>query len=188
MKGYTLKTMALICICAIFLVGCGGSTVSKATNEKSGIKNTKNQDKTVFKLASDNKDFSTLVAAIQKAGLESLLSSDSTLTLFAPTNDAFAKLGKEQLERLLSDSAELMKVITYHAIISEMILKGDLTDGQTLITAQGGKLMVSLSGEEIFLTSHSKVKAKVTFTQEQGSNGVLHSIDTVLLPENLNLS
>ncbi|MGV8898022.1 MAG: fasciclin domain-containing protein [Burkholderiaceae bacterium] len=119
--------------------------------------------------------FNTLVTAIQKAGLVETLKGKGPFTVFAPTDEAFAKVPKAQLDALLMDKAKLSAVLTYH-VVPALVLAKDVKAGK-VATVQGDKLTI---------TTDSGVKvnnAKVVTTDVMASNGVIHVIDTVLMPK-----
>lgn len=140
-------------------------------------------------LASD--DFSTLVAAVKAADLVSTLKSDGPFTLFAPTNAAFDKLPDGTVASLLEpkNKSALAGVLTYHVISGEFsatdIVKAiQLGGGQAnLKTVQGGKLVAKLSGDNVILVDEKGGKSVIANTDIEASNGIIHVIDTVVLPK-----
>jgi uncharacterized surface protein with fasciclin (FAS1) repeats len=120
-------------------------------------------------------NFKTLATALQAAGLVDTLKGKGPFTVFAPTDEAFAKVPKAQLDALLKDKAALTKVLTYHVVPGAVMAK-DVKAGKVK-TVQGGELTVATAGG---VTVDS---AKVTKTDISASNGVIHVIDTVLLPK-----
>ena len=182
MKKTILKVIALLCIASLVLVACSDSDSDKdkadsTTTTKKAAEETSMKDKTIVDIAVANPDFSTLVAAVQAADLGDLLATEGTFTVFAPTNEAFAKIDKATLDTLLANKAELTKVLTYHAVATAAVMSSDLTDGQVITTAEGSKLTIGVKDG----------KVTVTTADIEGSNGVIHAIDTVLLPKNLAL-
>ncbi|MEX2529604.1 MAG: fasciclin domain-containing protein [Gemmatimonadota bacterium] len=120
-------------------------------------------------------DFSTLVAAVQAAGLESVLRGDGPFTVFAPTDEAFDDLPEGALDDLLADPDALAEVLTYH-VVAGRITSGDLEDGQLVTTVQGDVFRITL-GDGAQVNGANIVTADV-----EASNGVIHVIDAVLLP------
>lgn len=120
-------------------------------------------------------NFKTLVAAVQAAGLVDTLKGPGPFTIFAPSDEAFAKIPKAQLDALLADKAALTKVLTYHVVPAKVMAtdvkegKAPTIQGQALTVRTGGGVMVNQS--------------KVVATDVQASNGVIHVIDTVLMPQ-----
>jgi len=126
--------------------------------------------------AASNPALSTLAQAIEKAGLTETLNSAKDITVFAPTNEAFAAIPKDKLDKLLADKAELTKVLTYHVVEGKKTPE-DLTSGP-LTTMQGGTLTVTGSGEDFTVDD-----AKVLCGNIQTSNAVVYLIDKVLMPK-----
>jgi uncharacterized surface protein with fasciclin (FAS1) repeats len=121
-------------------------------------------------------NFNTLVKAVQTAGLVETLKGDGPFTVFAPTDEAFAKLPKDRLDALLADKNALTKVLTYH-VVPGKIMSGDLS-GKTMsvATVEGSEVKVNaMSG--VMINNANVVKADIAT-----SNGVIHVIDTVILP------
>jgi uncharacterized surface protein with fasciclin (FAS1) repeats len=119
--------------------------------------------------------FKTLVAAVQAAGLVDTLKGPGPFTVFAPTDEAFAKVPKATLDALLKDKAALTKVLTYH-VVPGKVMAADVKAGKVK-TVQGQELTVKTDGG-VMVDS-----AKVTATDVAASNGVIHVIDTVMLPK-----
>ena len=119
--------------------------------------------------------FKTLVTAVQAAGLVDTLKGTGPFTVFAPTDEAFAKIPKDKLDALLKDKAALTKVLTYHVVPGKVMAK-DVKAGKVK-TVQGSELTISTMGGV-------KVDAaNVVATDVAASNGVIHVIDTVVLPQ-----
>ena len=192
MKKTILKVIALHCIASLALVARSDSDSDKdkadsTTTTKKAAEETSMKDKTIVDIAVANPDFSTLVAAVQAADLGDLLATEGTFTVFAPTNEAFAKIDKATLDTLLANKAELTKVLTYHAVATAAVMSSDLTDGQVITTAEGSKLTIGVKDGKVTVTTDAGVTANVVTADIEGSNGVIHAIDTVLLPKNLAL-
>ncbi|WP_084676345.1 fasciclin domain-containing protein [Carnobacterium pleistocenium] len=136
----------------------------------------------VVGIALGNPDFSILVAALQKAELVETLQGEGPYTVFAPTNAAFEKLLTEldiTADELLAQP-DLAKVLTYH-VVPGSVLAADLTDGMEATTVNGQELMFDLSGDPMVNQS------MITQTDIEATNGVVHVIDTVLVPSNFTL-
>jgi len=135
-----------------------------------------------------NPDFSILVQALTRSDLSTnyaaFLEGDGPFTVFAPTNDAFvAALGELMVPDLASiPAATLEAVLTYHVVTVGNVEAGDLTEGQMVPTAQGGSFTVSLTGGAK-ITDGAGRETNIIATDIQGSNGVVHAIDRVLLPQ-----
>lgn len=126
--------------------------------------------------ASNNPELSTLVSAVEKAGLVDTLNNAENITVFAPTNDAFEKIPKADLDALLNDKEELTKVLTYH-VVGEKLTTKQLEDG-TYKTLQGSDLTVKGSGSDFTVNDSSKIVCGNVPT----ANATVNLIDTVLMP------
>lgn len=145
---------------------------------------------TIVDLAAGSADFSTLVTAVKAADLTATLSGPGPFTVFAPTNDAFAKLPAGTVETLVqpANKAQLTDILTYHVVsgrypasrIVALIRQG--SGSATLTTVQGGKLTAALDGSAVVLTDAKGGTSRVTATDLKASNGVIHVIDTVVMP------
>jgi uncharacterized surface protein with fasciclin (FAS1) repeats len=140
--------------------------------------------------AVNSADHTTLVAAVKAASLVETLQSPGPFTVFAPTNDAFAKLPAGTVDTLLEPENKdtLTKILTYHVVAGKMSSK-DLWKAikagngtATLQTVSGGWLKASAKGKDIILTDEKGGMSKVTIADVNQSNGVIHVVDTVLLP------
>jgi transforming growth factor-beta-induced protein len=125
--------------------------------------------------------FSTLVTAVQAAGLVETLSGEGPFTVFAPTDDAFAKLPKETLENLLKpeNKDQLVKVLTYH-VVPGKVMASDVVKLSEAQTAAGEPIAIKVEGNKVFVND-----AQVILTDIEASNGVIHVIDTVILPPSM---
>ena len=133
------------------------------------------QAKDIVETAVAAGSFKTLVTALQAAGLVDTLKGKGPFTVFAPTDDAFAKIPKADLDALLKDKAKLTAVLTYHVVAGKVMSK-DIQPGKVK-TVQGSELTITTAGGV-------KVDAaKVTTADIAADNGVIHVIDTVLLPK-----
>jgi uncharacterized surface protein with fasciclin (FAS1) repeats len=146
--------------------------------------------KNIVQNAVNSKDHTTLVAAVKAAGLVDTLSGPGPFTVFAPTNSAFAKLPAGTVDTLLKpeNKDKLTAVLTYHVVAGKMSAK-DLMDAikqgegkAVLKTVQGGSLTATQEGNSVVLTDAKGGKSKVTIANVNQSNGVIHVVDTVLLP------
>ncbi|WP_343216500.1 fasciclin domain-containing protein [Deinococcus aestuarii] len=125
---------------------------------------------------SNDPNFSTLLSAVQAAGLTQTLAGPGPFTVFAPTNAAFAKVPADQLQALLNNPAQLRAVLLYH-VVPGRVTSAQVAGLSSATTAQGGTLTVSASGGTVRIND-----ATVTQADVPASNGVIHVIDTVLLP------
>ena len=140
--------------------------------------------------ASNAPDLKTLVAAVKAAGLVDTLSGPGPFTVFAPTDDAFNKLPAGTVDTLVKpeNKAMLAKILTYHVVagkvtakqLEKMIKNGNGT--AVLATVEGGKLTATVSGTNIALTDEKGGTAIVTIPDEYQSNGIIHVVNSVLMP------
>ena len=135
-------------------------------------------DETVVAIAAGNADFSTLVAAVKAADLAETLSGAGPFTVFVPTNAAFDKLPKGTVEDLLKpeNKAKLAAILTYH-VVAGKVMAADVKTGMVK-TIQGTDINVKVTADGVTVND-----AKVVKTDIVGSNGVIHVIDTVVLPK-----
>ena len=127
--------------------------------------------------ASNNPDLSTLVTAVKKAGLVDTLNNAKNITVFAPTNDAFAKIPKADLDKVLNDKAMLTKVLTYH-VVGQKLAPKDLEKG-SYETLEKSKLTTAGSGEKFKVNGTSNIVCGNVPT----ANATVHIVDTVLMPK-----
>ncbi len=147
-------------------------------------------NKNIVENAVNSADHTTLVAAVKAAGLVDTLEGAGPFTVFAPTNDAFSKLPAGTVDSLLKpeNKDQLVKVLTYHVVAGKVSSK-DLVKmikaghGKAeLKTVEGGKLIAALHGGKVMLTDEKGGMATVTIADVYQSNGVIHVIDSVVLP------
>ena len=147
-------------------------------------------DKTIVALAQGNPNVSTLVTAVTAAGLAETLSGAGPFTVFAPSNDAFAKVDKATLDGLLKPESKdkLAALLKYH-VVAGNVKSGDLakmiTDGKgtaAVKTLNGGSLKATMDGDKIVLTDAKGGKSTVTAPDMVASNGTVHVVDTVVMP------
>ncbi|MFG3120527.1 fasciclin domain-containing protein [Streptomyces sp. NPDC048201] len=127
--------------------------------------------------ASNNPALSTLVTAVKKAGLVDTLNNAQNITVFAPTNDAFDKIPKATLDKVLNDKAQLTKILTYH-VVGKKLAPKDLENG-SFDTLEKSKLMTSGMGESYTVND----SAKVVCGNVKTANANVYIIDTVLMPK-----
>jgi uncharacterized surface protein with fasciclin (FAS1) repeats len=149
------------------------------------------QNKDVVDIAISSEDHTTLVAAVKAAGLVETLKSEGPFTVFAPTNDAFAKLPDGTVESLLKkeNKEKLTAILTYHVVAGNLMATDVLEaikagDGKAVLTTvQGGKLSATLDGEKVKLMDENGNASYVTATDLKGTNGVVHVISSVIMPK-----
>lgn len=120
--------------------------------------------------------FNTLVAAVQAAGLVDTLKSPGPFTVFAPTDEAFSKLPAGTVDALLQDIPQLTKILTYH-VVSGKVLANDVVNLESAPTVEGSSIQINTSNGGVKIND-----ANVTTTDVEADNGVIHVIDTVLIP------
>ncbi len=183
---------------ALALVACSGSEKAPAATDIEVVQNDAMAtdtlvasepvgNKTIVELAQGNPQLSTLVTAVTAAGLGETLSGTGPFTVFAPSNDAFAKVDKATLDGLLQPASKGV-LLTYH-VVAGNVKSGDLAkmivDGKgtaTIKTLNGGSLKASMAGDKIVLTDAKGGKSTVTEADVVASNGTVHVVDTVLMP------
>lgn len=166
--------MAVPVIAALALVACDddGDT---PTNLPSG---------TIVDVAADNSDLSVLVTALTAANLTGTLNGAGPFTVFAPRNQAFLDLGADVVAGLLEDGnlAELTRILTIHVVEGAAVFSEDLSDGQTVTTIEGEVLTIGVSGGAVTVNG-----AAVSTADVEATNGVIHIIDDVLVPAELDI-
>lgn len=146
--------------------------------------------KNIVQNAMNSKDHTTLVAAVKEAGLVDTLSGPGPFTVFAPTNEAFAKLPKGTVDKLMqpANKDQLKKILTYHVVpgrhTAEDLVKAiKSNNGKAMLkTVEGETLTATMDGNNVVITDAKGDKAHVTIPDVMQSNGVIHVVDTVLMP------
>jgi uncharacterized surface protein with fasciclin (FAS1) repeats len=155
------------------------------------VKTINKENPTIVGVAVSNDNFSTLVAAVKAADLVGTLSSEGPFTVFAPTNDAFNKLPEGTISTLLKPENKnlLTSILTYH-VVSGKFMATDVVnaikanDGRFSIkTVQGETLVASIKGSDVILTDSKGNASKIILTDVSASNGVIHAIDSVVMPK-----
>jgi uncharacterized surface protein with fasciclin (FAS1) repeats len=139
--------------------------------------------KNIVQNAVNSKDHTTLVAAVKAAGLVETLESKGPFTVFAPTNAAFGKLPAGTVDTLVKpeNKGTLTKILTYH-VVPGKLAASDLKDGMKLKTAEGEELSVKHQGDKVWIIDAKGGQSMVTISNVNQSNGVIHVVDTVLMP------
>jgi len=137
----------------------------------------------IIQNAVNSKDHTTLVAAVKAAGLVGTLEGKGPFTVFAPTNTAFGKLPEGAVDDLVKpeNKAALTKILTYH-VVPGRLAASDLTDGRALKTVEGETLTVKKANGSVWIIDAKGSSAMVTISDVNQSNGVIHVVDTVLMP------
>lgn len=186
-----MKTLTYLVIAAGFtgLLSCNSESTSEsaAVTETAVIDNGAGQSgvednesaKNIVQVASGSKDHTTLVAAVKAAELVDVLSNAGPFTVFAPTNEAFAKLPAGTVEDLLKPEKKeaLQDILQYHVIVG--VMQADaLKDGQVIGMVNGGNVTVSIKDGKTIINGNATILASIPT-----SNGVIHVVDAVLLPK-----
>jgi uncharacterized surface protein with fasciclin (FAS1) repeats len=139
--------------------------------------------KNIIQNAVNSKDHTTLVAAVKAAGLVNTLEGKGPFTVFAPTNSAFGKLPAGTVDNLVKpeNKVTLTRILTYH-VVPGKLEASDLTDGKKLKTVEGEQLTIKKSGGKVMIIDAKGDSATVTISNVNQSNGVIHVVDTVLMP------
>ena len=133
---------------------------------------------TIAGAAIATESLSTLVTAVKAAGLVDTLNGDGTFTVFAPNNDAFAKIPEATLSGILADK-ELLKSVLLRHVVGSVIKAGDIPEGSSNVNTVGGEQITVTKGENGVIITSSAGTAKVIATDVTASNGVVHIVDTV---------
>lgn len=184
-----LATAAVALLGAAGMAGTALPAVAQMTKMVGGAEMFPTRN--IIENAVNSKDHTTLVAAVKAAGLVDTLQGEGPFTVFAPTNEAFAKLPAGTVEELVKpeNKDKLTKILTYHVVaanaMSDAINKMVMDDGgkHTVKTVSGGTLVAMADNGRITLTDENGNVATVTIADVQQKNGVIHVIDTVLLPK-----
>lgn len=180
-------------------IGMTSMAASAQMNEKHSMGHMKNPKvggaemsptKNIIENAVNSKDHTTLVTAVKAAGLVETLSGPGPFTVFAPTNEAFAKLPAGTVDTLLKpeNKDQLAKILTYHVVAGtvtakELVQKIKAGGGKAMLTTvSGGTLTATTKGGKVMLTDEKGGMATVTIANVMQSNGVIHVVDSVLLP------
>lgn len=182
-----MKKLAFI-IAAIFVVNVSFAQGNMKTVKVGGAEMYPN--KNIIENAVNSKDHTTLVAAVKAAGLVETLQGAGPFTVFAPTNEAFAKLPAGTVESLVKpeNKATLTKILTYHVVAGKMDSKAiaaAIKEGNgkaTFKTVEGGTLTAMMKGKKLMLMDEKGGTSTVTIADVYQSNGVIHVIDTVVMP------
>ncbi len=158
--------LGLIVLAVFTLASCVGTQEREAAVEKPSI----------AEIAVEDGRFTTLVAALDAADLVETLSNDGPFTVFAPTDDAFAKLPEGTVESLLNDIPTLQSILLYH-VVSGKVMAEDVVAVDSAPTLNGQDVMVKVDMGKVYIND-----SQVIITDIEASNGVIHVVDTVILP------
>lgn len=169
---------ALAVAAALTLGAAACSSDSKADSSSSSSTTMATKAENLVQIAASNPDFSTLVGAVKSAGLADTLSGPGPFTIFAPTNEAFAKLPAGTLASLTPE--QLKSILTYHVVAGNVMAK-DVKSGKVK-TVNGEELTITVNNGKVTITDAKGNTVNVVKTDIVGSNGVIHVIDGVLMP------
>ena len=191
-------TIALASAASLAIASCGEPADETATmdDDTAMADQMANDDMatdagTIVEVAQGNSDFSTLVSAVTSAELAETLSGEGPFTVFAPTNAAFEKVPQATRDELMSEAGkeDLANILQYHVVEGRtdaaalmQAIEGAGEEGYTINTVGGGTLTAMMDGENVVLTDAAGNTSTVTMTDVAASNGVIHAIDTVLMP------
>lgn len=190
------KRIAFLSAIALSALTVSGTFVAPALAKEKMMKSEMSGDKTVMvggapmypskniiQNAVNSRDHTTLVAAVKAAGLVKTLEGKGPFTVFAPTNEAFNKLPPGTVDNLVKpeNKKTLTKILTYH-VVPGRLEASSLTDGKKLKTVEGETLTVKNSGGTVMLVDAKGGMSTVTIPNVNQSNGVIHVVDTVLMP------
>ena len=177
---------------ALALAACGGATEEAAMDDTMADETSVAAEEpgTIVAVAQGNEDFSTLVTAVTAAELGETLSGEGPFTVFAPTNDAFGKLPEGTLETLTAPEGkeQLTSILTYHVVegaVDAATLTNAIETGggsYEITTVNGGTLAATIQDGNVVMTDAAGGTSTVTATDVAASNGMIHVIDTVLMP------
>ena len=188
-------TIALASAASLAIVACAEEPAENVAYEDAAtadqMANAEAETGTVVEVAQGDETFSTLVSAVTAAELGATLSGDGPFTVFATTNDAFAKIPEATLTELTTNDTETLgNILTYHVVAGNVdaatllqAIEGAGADGYSIETVNGGTLTATVVDGNVVLTDAAGGTATVTATDVAASNGVIHVIDTVLMPQ-----
>jgi uncharacterized surface protein with fasciclin (FAS1) repeats len=188
-----IKSLAILSLVGVLSTSCGEAKKEEVVEELVAVEEPVEVVETpnIVGVASGNADFSTLVTAVGAAELVETLSGEGPFTVFAPTNAAFEKLPAGTVETLLNPESKdkLTTVLTYHVVAgkfeaAQVVEAINANNGKfEVTTVQGGKITLSLADGKVILTDANGGKATVVIADVAASNGVIHAIDTVVMPK-----
>jgi uncharacterized surface protein with fasciclin (FAS1) repeats len=188
-----LKTLSVLAISGLIFASCGQKKKEVKESPKAEVAEVVLEEvaPNIVEVAAGNDNFTTLVAAVKAAELVETLSSEGPFTVFAPTNDAFEKLPEGTVSTLLKpeNKGTLSSILTYHVVSGKyeaaaVIEAINGNDGSfTVTTVQGNDIVLSLVDGKVTLTDAKGGTSTVIMADVSASNGVIHALDTVVMPE-----
>ena len=189
-KKIIISSILSICLVGFTFANNGEKDKKSEVNKNSTIEISINTP-TIVEVASANENFTTLVAAVKAANLVETLNSEGPFTVFAPINDAFGKLPNGAVDNLLKPQSKeaLTSLLTYHVVAGEFkavaVIDAITSNNGSFVieTVNGGNLTATLENGKVILTDANGNKSTVVIADVAASNGVIHAIDTVLMPK-----
>jgi uncharacterized surface protein with fasciclin (FAS1) repeats len=172
----SLRAVVAGALIATFGVASIGTASAGDMDTSTTVSASSSAKPTIVGAAAADPQFSTLVSAVTAAGLVDTLNGKGPFTVFAPTNAAFDKIPQDQLQAILADKDKLTKILTYH-VVPGKILSKNLKKKQTVDTVEGSPVTIIAKKSGVTVDDAKVVKADI-----KTSNGVIHVIDTVILP------
>jgi len=161
----------------LLMAGALMFSVIASADHHGGMKHSMIESNDIVDVAIANGSFTTLVTAVKAAGLVDTLKGEGPFTVFAPTDAAFAKVPTAALNALLADKAALAGVLTYH-VVAGKVMASDVVTLTQATTVQGQNVMIEVRDGKVYIDN-----AQVVMTDVAASNGVIHVIDTVIMPK-----
>ena len=186
----TLK-FALASAVALSLAACAGEATDETAADETAVAAEATAAGNIVEVAQGDETFSTLVTAVTAAGLGTVLSGEGPFTVFAPTNDAFGKLPEGTVEKLTTEDVDTLTAVLQYHVVEGKVDAATLTDaitaagadGYTVTTVGGGTFTAAVVDGAVVLTDAAGNTATVAATDVEASNGLIHVIDTVLMPQ-----
>lgn len=195
-----LKTLSVVAVAGILVSACANTKKENTTTQEmettvevasTELAMAETSTPNIVEVAVGNENFTTLVAAVKAADLVETLSSAGPFTVFAPTNDAFAKLPAGTVETLVKpeNKGTLTSILTYHVVAGKFEAAAVIdaikkNNGKFSVnTVNGGAITLSLKGDSVILTDAKGGTATVVIADVAASNGVIHAIDSVVMPK-----
>ena len=177
MKRWMILIAALLIVAVPFVLAACGDDAEEGAGSAASSPSPEPMQADIVDTAVAAGSFTTLTAALDAAGLVDTLKSEGPFTVFAPTDDAFAALPEGTVDTLLEDpQGDLTQILTYH-VVPGKILSTDLSDGMTATTVQGSDLTFTIKDGNVYVNDAMVITADI-----ETANGVIHVIDSVLLP------
>ncbi|KAA3633275.1 MAG: fasciclin domain-containing protein [Calditrichaeota bacterium] len=178
-----MKKLATIALAVLFIAGsseahCGACGTEKGKDDHTHVEKTSvKSESNIVETAKAAGSFKTLLAALNAAGLDKALTGEGPFTVFAPTDEAFAALPEGTVEALLKDKKKLTSILTYHVVEGKVTAK-EVTGLDKASTLNGQNIMIKADNNMVMINN-----AQVTTTDITCSNGIIHVINAVLIPE-----